>query len=105
LYWRTAWLPIFLRLRQFQHLSAALRPGDTILVHAGIYKDDRYRYGGQLGAISTGTYFLTQSGAPERPIVIKAAGDGELMPLSVPAVCRTPAILEPPYPIRRKGAR
>jgi hypothetical protein len=53
--------------------------GDTILVHAGLYKDDRFRYGGGegLGTISDGTYFLTQSGTPDKPIVIKAAGDGE----------------------------
>ena len=30
-----------------------------------------------LGTISDGTYFLTQSGTADRPIVIKAAGDGE----------------------------
>ena len=52
-------------------------PGDTILVHAGIYKDDRYRYGAGLGTVSSGTYFLTVSGTPEKPIVIKAAGDGD----------------------------
>jgi len=52
-------------------------PGDTILVHAGIYKDDRYRYGGGLGTVSSGTYFLTQSGTPDKPIAIKGAGDGE----------------------------
>ena len=48
-----------------------------ILVHAGLYKDDRYKYGGQLGTLSSGTYFLTQSGTAEKPIVIKGAGDGE----------------------------
>src|SRR5207237_3108195 len=56
---------------------ARVEPGDIILVHAGLYKDDRYRYGGPLGTISSGTYFLTQSGTPEKPIVIKGAGDGE----------------------------
>ena len=30
-----------------------------------------------LGTVSSGTYFLTQSGTAEKPIVIKAAGDGE----------------------------
>src|SRR4029453_6390478 len=29
------------------------RPGDTILVHAGTYKDDRLRYGGGLGTVSS----------------------------------------------------
>ena len=30
-----------------------------------------------LGTVSSGTYFLTQSGTPDKPIVIKGAGDGE----------------------------
>jgi len=54
-----------------------VQPGDTILVHAGIYKDNRFRYGGGLGTLADGTYFLTQNGTPDRPIVIKAAGDGD----------------------------
>ena len=61
----------------FNSWPARVQPGDTILVHAGLYKDDRHRYGGGLGTVSSGTYFLTQSGTPEKPIVIKAAGDGE----------------------------
>ena len=61
----------------FNTFPPRVQPGDTILVHAGVYKDDRYRYGGGLGTVSSGTYFLTQSGTAEKPIVIKAAGDGE----------------------------
>jgi hypothetical protein len=61
----------------FNSYPARVQPGDTILIHAGVYKDDRYRYGGPLGTISSGTYFLTQSGTAEKPIVIKAAGDGD----------------------------
>jgi len=61
----------------FNSYPARVQPGDVILVHAGIYKDDRYRYGAGLGTVSSGTYFLTQSGTPEKPIVIKGAGDGE----------------------------
>lgn len=57
-----------------------VKPGDTILVHAGLYKYDRYTYTNDL-SISTvpfdGTYYLTASGTPDRPIAIKAAGDGE----------------------------
>ncbi len=30
-------------------------------------------------SVSDGTYFLTQSGTPERPIAIKAAGDGAVI--------------------------
>jgi hypothetical protein len=61
----------------FNTFPARVGPGDTILVHAGVYRDDRYSYGGGLGTISSGTYFLTANGTPDRPIVIKAAGDGE----------------------------
>jgi len=59
-----------------------VKPGDTILVHAGLYKYDRYIYTNDL-SISTvpfdGTYYLTASGTPEKPIAIKAAGDGEVV--------------------------
>ena len=61
----------------FNTFPPRVQPGDTILVHAGIYKDDRLRYGGGLGTVSSGTYFLTQSGTADKPIVIKGAGDGD----------------------------
>jgi hypothetical protein len=61
----------------FNTYPARVQPGDTILVHAGLYKDNRFRYGGGLGTVSSGTYFLTQSGTADKPIAIKAAGDGE----------------------------
>ncbi len=63
----------------FNTFPARVQPGDTILVHAGLYKDDRRRYGGGQGTVTTGTYFLTQSGTAERPIAIKAAGDGDVI--------------------------
>ena len=57
-----------------------VKPGDTILVHAGLYKYDRYIYTNDL-SISTvpfdGSYYLTASGTAEKPIAIKGAGDGE----------------------------
>jgi hypothetical protein len=62
-----------------------VQPGDIILVHAGVYKDNRFVYGGfdrtkpAYGTPFDGTYYLTQSGTPEKPIVIKAAGDGEVV--------------------------
>lgn len=62
-----------------------VQPGDTILIHAGTYKDDRFAYGGfnpDFGGYGTpfdGTYYLTQSGTADRPITIKAAGDGEVV--------------------------
>lgn len=61
--------------------------GDTVLVHAGVYQSDRVRYLNGLPhpgyqALSTlfdGTYYLTASGTAEKPIAIKAAGDGEVI--------------------------
>ena len=54
-------------------------PGDTILVHAGLYKGDRHNYVDPYGLTFDGTYLLTAKGTPEKPIVIKAAGDGEVI--------------------------
>jgi hypothetical protein len=62
-----------------------VQAGDTILLHAGLYKDNRFIYSGfdrtiaAYGTVFDGTYYLTQSGTPEKPIVIKNAGDGEVI--------------------------
>src|SRR5450432_2637267 len=60
-----------------------VKPGDTILVHAGLYKYHPEYYTGDRSINATtpfeGTYYLTASGTPEKPIVIKAAGDGEVI--------------------------
>ena len=60
-----------------------VRPGDTILVHAGTYKYDRYQYTNDASINRTvpldGTYYLTADGTPDMPIVIKAAGDGDVV--------------------------
>jgi len=57
-----------------------VKPGDTILVHAGTYKYNRFEYTNDAAVNRTvpldGTYYLTADGTAERPIVIKAAGDG-----------------------------
>lgn len=62
-----------------------VQPGDTILIHAGLYVGDRFHYMNgaprpgylALGDLFDGTYYLTASGTPDKPIVIKGAGDGE----------------------------
>jgi hypothetical protein len=58
-----------------------VRPGDTILVHAGVYRYNRYEYTNDAAVNRTvpldGTYYLTADGTEEMPIAIKAAGDGE----------------------------
>jgi hypothetical protein len=54
-------------------------PGDVILVHAGLYKGDRHNYVDPLSTTFDGAYLLTAKGTPERPIVIRSAGDGEVI--------------------------
>ncbi|HUR32354.1 MAG TPA: hypothetical protein VM032_01070 [Vicinamibacterales bacterium] len=58
-----------------------VQPGDTILVHAGLYKYNRLEYTNDPLVNRTvpldGTYYLTADGTPDRPIAIKGAGDGE----------------------------
>ena len=60
-----------------------VKPGDVILVHAGTYAYRYELYANQttINATTTfeGTYYLTADGTPEKPIVIKAAGDGEVI--------------------------
>jgi hypothetical protein len=59
---------------------ARVKPGDTILVHAGTYLDDpaHYSFNG-LGTPFDGTYYLTAKGTANKPISIVAAGDGPVI--------------------------
>jgi hypothetical protein len=63
----------------FNSYLPRVKPGDVIVVHAGLYKDTRYKYGSGIGTLFDGTYYLTASGTAERPIVIRAAGDGPVV--------------------------
>jgi hypothetical protein len=60
-----------------------VRPGDTIVVHAGLYQYNRYEYTNDATVNRTtpldGTYYLTADGTAERPIAIVAAGDGDVI--------------------------
>lgn len=56
-----------------------VQPGDVILVHRGRYKGNRLKYADSLALDFHGAYVLTQKGTPEKPITIKAAGDGEVI--------------------------
>jgi len=60
-----------------------VKPGDTILVHAGLYKYHPEYYGADHSVNATspyeGTYYLTASGTADKPIAIKGAGDGEVI--------------------------
>lgn len=53
------------------------QPGDTILVHAGLYRPERLNYVDPLSAPFTGSWSLSLKGTAEKPITIKGAGDGE----------------------------
>ena len=52
-------------------------------MHAGVYQSDRTIYNSAMrsgvGSDGFGTTRLTKSGTPEKPIVIKGAGDGEVI--------------------------
>jgi hypothetical protein len=60
-----------------------VKPGDTILVHAGTYAYHWEYYANQTSINATttfeGTYYLNGKGTSEKPIVIKAAGDGAVI--------------------------
>jgi hypothetical protein len=55
------------------------RPGDTILVHVGLYKPERENYVDPMMTPFDGTASLTLKGTKEMPITIKGAGDGEVI--------------------------
>ncbi len=59
--------------------DARVHAGDVILVHAGTYKGDLLNYVDPLALNFHGAYVFTQKGTPDKPIVIKAAGDGEVI--------------------------
>jgi hypothetical protein len=60
-----------------------VKAGDIILVHAGVYRYHPEFYTGDRSINSTtpveGTYYLFGNGTPDKPIVIKAAGDGDVI--------------------------
>jgi len=56
-----------------------VRAGDVIVVHAGLYKGERLQYSHPLGLDFDGRYVLTAKGTAEQPIVIRGAGDGEVI--------------------------
>ncbi|WP_010582581.1 right-handed parallel beta-helix repeat-containing protein [Schlesneria paludicola] len=56
-----------------------VQPGDTILLHAGIYKNDRLNYVDPQMTPFDGTMSLTLKGTSDKPITIKSAGDGEVV--------------------------
>jgi hypothetical protein len=55
------------------------KPGDTFLIHVGLYKPDRLNYVDPMMAPFDGSMSLTLKGTSDRPISFKAAGDGEVI--------------------------
>ena len=55
------------------------QPGDVILMHAGLYKNDRLNYVDPQMTPFDGTMLLTLKGTREKPITIRSAGDGEVV--------------------------
>jgi hypothetical protein len=53
------------------------KPGDTLLVHAGLYRPERLNYVDPIMTPFDGSMSLTLKGTADKPITIKAAGDGE----------------------------
>ncbi len=56
-----------------------VKPGDSIVVHAGLYRNDRLNYVDPMMTPFDGTNWLTIKATPEKPITIRAAGDGEVV--------------------------
>ncbi|HVW38819.1 MAG TPA: hypothetical protein VHB99_16000, partial [Pirellulales bacterium] len=55
------------------------KPGDSIVLHAGLYKSDRLNYVDPQMTPFDGAMSLTLKGTAEKPITIKSAGDGEVV--------------------------
>ena len=56
-----------------------VQPGDIIKIHGGLYQGVLLNYPDWHNIPFDGTYWFTQKGTAERPIVIEAAGDGEVI--------------------------
>jgi hypothetical protein len=59
--------------------DARVKAGDILLVHAGTYQGDPLNYVDPLSLNFHGCYVFTQKGTADKPITIKAAGDGEVI--------------------------
>jgi hypothetical protein len=56
-----------------------VQAGDILAVHAGLYRTERWNYVDPMMTPFDGSMSLTLQGTPEKPITIKAAGDGEVI--------------------------
>ncbi|MEO8269476.1 MAG: hypothetical protein ABI557_07150, partial [Aureliella sp.] len=56
-----------------------IEPGDTIVMHAGLYKPQAWNYVDPMMTPFDGSMSLTAAGTAEKPITITSAGDGEVI--------------------------
>jgi hypothetical protein len=63
----------------FYDLPTGVKPGDTIVVHAGRYVTSPMSYRNPLALWQHGRHRFTREGEPGKPITIKAAGDGPVV--------------------------
>ncbi len=56
-----------------------IKPGDIIEIHAGLYEANRSDYVNPEGVPFDGTYYLTVRATSGKPVVIRSAGDGEVI--------------------------
>jgi hypothetical protein len=57
-----------------------VQPGDTVLFHGGTYKVKKYNYRDRLfQGPKWGVWWFRRGGHPGKPVVFKAAGDGEVI--------------------------
>jgi hypothetical protein len=63
----------------FYGLPSGVKPGDTIVVHAGEYRTNPMSYRDPLALWQHGRHRFTRSGEAGKPITIRAAGDGPVV--------------------------
>ncbi len=57
-----------------------VQPGDTVLFHGGTYKVNKYNYRDRLfQGPKWGVWWFRRGGTPGKPVLFKAAGDGEVI--------------------------
>ncbi len=64
---------------QYLFTDVGVQPGDTVLVHGGVYATQPTNYRSLMSLWQHGSYRFTRKGTSEKPIIIKAAGDGPVI--------------------------
>ncbi len=64
---------------QYLYTDVGVQPGDTVLIHAGTYQTQPTNYRTVMSLWQHGSYRFTRQAPADKPIVIKAAGDGPVI--------------------------